>query len=345
MNLDQIARLLDGELVGDPDLEIKGLGKIEAAGPGELTFLANPKYTKFLSTTKASAVLVSKEFEDISIPHIRVADPYLGFLLVLEQLNPPKAPGFTGIDPSANIDPDAHLAEDVCIGPLVYIGKNVTIGRGTVLYPGCVILDDVQIGENCKFYPNVSIREECLIGNNVIIHDGTVIGSDGFGFAPGASEYRKIPQRGIVRIEDDVEIGANCAIDRATIGETLIKKGCKLDNLIQIAHNVVIGENTVIAAQTGVSGSTKIGRNVTVAGQVGIVGHITIGDKSIIAAQSGISKDVPAGEIWFGDPAQPIMKQKKVEASLRHLPEIARKVHQLEKLSIELEEKLKKLGE
>lgn len=345
MNLDQIARLLDGELVGDPDLEIKGLGKIEEAGPGELTFLANPKYTKFLTTTKASAVLVSNEFKDVSIPHIRVTDPYLGFLLILEKMNPPKPPGFTGIDPSASIDSEAHLAEDVCIGPMVYIGKNVTIGRGTVVYPGCVILDDVQIGENCKFYPNVSVREECRIGNNVIIHDGSVIGSDGFGFAPGASEYRKIPQRGIVRIEDDVEIGANCAIDRATMGETLIRKGCKLDNLIQIAHNVVIGENTVIAAQTGVSGSTKIGKNVTVAGQVGIVGHITIGDKSIIAAQSGVSKDVPAGEIWFGYPAQPIMKQKKVEASLRHLPDIARKVHQLEKLSIELEEKLKKLGE
>jgi UDP-3-O-[3-hydroxymyristoyl] glucosamine N-acyltransferase len=279
------------------------------------------------------------------MPHIRVADPYLGFLLILEKLNPPKPPNFQGIHPSASIDPSVDFGENVTVGPLVYIGKNVSIGSGTIIYPGCVILDGVKIGRNSKFYPNVSIREDCIIGSNVIIHDSTVIGSDGFGFAPGADAYRKIPQSGIVRVEDDVEIGANCAIDRATLGETVIKKGCKLDNLIQIAHNVIVGENTVIAAQTGISGSTKIGQNVTIAGQVGIVGHISIGDKSIIAAQSGISKDVPPGEIWFGYPAQPIMKQKKVEASLRHLPEIAKKVHQLEKLSIELEEKLKKLSE
>jgi len=345
MNLNQIANLLDGELIGDPDLEISGLAKIEDAGPGELSFLANPKYKKFLTTTKASAILVSKDQDDVPLNHIKVSDPYLGFLLILEQFNPPQLPNFKGIHNSAIIDPTASVGHDVTIGPLVYIGKNVTIGDGSFIFPGCVILDGVQIGSNCKLYPNVSIRESCILGANIIIHNGTVIGSDGFGFAPIDDRYQKIPQLGIVRIEDDVEIGANCTIDRATLGESVIKKGCKLDNLIQLAHNVVIEENSVIAAQTGISGSTKIGKNVTIAGQVGTVGHIKIGDKAIVAAKSGVSKDVPPGEVWFGYPAQQIMKQKKVEASLRHLPEITKRVHQLEKLQLELEEKIKNLSE
>ncbi len=344
MNLDQIATMLNGELVGDPDLEINGLAKIEEAGPGELSFLSNPKYKKYLISTKASAVLVSRDITDVPISHIKVDDPYLGFLLILEQFNPPRHPNFSGIHPSAIIDPSATLHETVSVGPLVYIGKDVTIGKNTVLFPGCVILDRVQLGTGGKLYPNVTIREDCIIGNNIIIHNGTVIGSDGFGFAPSDKGYRKIPQLGIVRIEDNCEIGSNCTIDRATLGETIIKKGCKLDNLIQIAHNVVVDRNTVIAAQSGISGSTHIGKNVVIAGQVGTVGHIKIGDKAILAAQSGVSKDVPEGEVWFGSPAQPIMRQKKVEASLRHLPEVTKKVHQLERTILELEETIKKMS-
>jgi UDP-3-O-[3-hydroxymyristoyl] glucosamine N-acyltransferase len=343
MKLSEIARLLQGHLEGDADTEITGLAKIEDAAPGDLTFVANPKYQKFLKHTKASAILVGKDLQDIDLPHIRVDDPYFAFLIALEFFNPPVKPNFTGIHPSSDVSDSAVIEEGVVVGPFVYIGERAVIRSGTLLYPGCVVMDDAEIGHDCVIFPHVSIREKCLIGSRVIIHNGTVIGSDGFGFAPTGDTYRKIPQMGRVVIEDDVEIGANCTIDRATLGETLIRKGCKLDNLIQIAHNVVIEANTVIAAQSGISGSTKIGRNVTIAGQVGTVGHITIGDKAIVAAKSGVSKDVPAGEVWFGYPAQPIMKQKKIEASSRHLPDMARKIHQLEKLCIELEEKIKKM--
>ena len=343
MKLSEIARLLQGHLEGEADIEITGLAKIEDAVAGDLTFVSNPKYQKFLKSTKASAVLVGPDQPGMGLPLIRVDDPYLAFLVALEHFNPPVKPNFTGIHPSSNVSATAVIADDVVIGPFVYIGDKVVIGNATVIYPGCVILGHAEIGKECVLYPNVSVREKCVIGDRVIIHNGSVVGSDGFGFAPVGETYRKIPQMGRVVIENDVEIGANCTIDRATLGETLIRSGCKLDNLIQIAHNVTIEKNTVIAAQSGISGSTKIGKNVTIAGQVGTVGHITIGDKSIIAAKSGVSKDVPAGEVWFGYPAQPIMKQKKIEASSRHLPDLARKIHQLEKLCIELEEKIKKM--
>ena len=342
MKLSEIAEFLHGELVGDPHLEISGLAKIEEAGPGDLTFVANPKYLKFVESTHAAAVLIAEENESVKIPHIKLEDPYLGFLQILERYYPPLEPSFNGIHATAVISPSSHIAENVRIGPFTYIGENVNIAKNTIIYPCCVILDNVTIGQNCKIYSHVSIREGCLIGNDNIIHCGVVIGSDGFGFAPTGDVYKKIPQMGRVKIEDNVEIGANCTIDRATLGETLIKSGSKIDNLVQIAHNVIIGENTVVAAQSGISGSTKLGKNVTLAGQVGIVGHVKIGDKSILAAKSGVSKDVPPGEVWFGYPAQPIMKQKKIEASLRHLPELTKKLHNLEKLVFSLEEKIKK---
>jgi UDP-3-O-[3-hydroxymyristoyl] glucosamine N-acyltransferase len=344
MRLAEIADLLKGELVGDPNIEITGLAKIEEAKPGDITFIANPKYIKYISTTDASALLLAQDYEDIKIPHIKLSDPYLGFVRLIEYFYPTIEPNFEGIHPTAVIASSAIVEDNVKIGPFTYIGEKVRIGKDTLIYPNCVLLDHVTIGQKCKIYSHVSIREKCIIGNNCIIHCGVVIGSDGFGFAPSGDVYKKIPQMGIVRIEDHVEIGANCTIDRATLGETVIKKGSKLDNLVQIAHNVIVGENTVIAAQSGISGSTKIGKHATLAGQVGIVGHVEIGDKAILAAKSGVSKDVPAGEIWFGYPAQPIMKQKKVEASLRHLPELAKKVHSLEKYIITLEEKIKNLG-
>jgi UDP-3-O-[3-hydroxymyristoyl] glucosamine N-acyltransferase len=345
MRLADIAEFLRGELSGDPDIEITGVAKIEDAREGDLTFVANPKYLKFLKSTKASAVIISQTEEAVSVPHIRLNDPYIGFLQVLERFYPPIQPDFGGFHPTAIIEKSAQIGQNVQIGPFVYLGHNVFIGDNTSIYPGCIILDDVRIGNNCRLYPNVSIREKCILKNNIIVHNGTVIGSDGFGFAPDGEQYKKIPQMGHVLIEDDVEIGANCTIDRATLGYTHIQKGSKLDNQIQIAHNVVVGENTVIAAQTGISGSTKIGTHVTIAGQVGIVGHVKINDKAVLAAKSGISKDVPEGEIWFGYPAQPIMRQKKVEASLRHLPELAKKVSQLERNIMKIEEQQKKIGE
>jgi UDP-3-O-[3-hydroxymyristoyl] glucosamine N-acyltransferase len=340
MKLAEIAVFLQGELVGDPEIEITGLAKIHEAAPGQLAFLANPKYVKFLASTQASAVLIAPDQTVLDIPHIKVNDPYLAFLEVLELFYPAPVPDFGGVHPLSVVAQSVKLGNNIQIGPHVYIGKDAQIGDNTVIYPNSVVLEEVKIGSDCRLYSRVSVRERCVIGNRVIIHDGTVIGSDGFGFVPQAEKYKKIPQMGIVRIADDVEIGSNCTIDRATLGETIVGSGCKIDNLVQIAHNVEIDANTVIAAQTGVSGSTRIGKHVTIAGQVGLVGHIEIGDNAIIAAQCGVSKNVPAGEIWFGYPASPLTRQKRIEASLRHLPELNKKLGSLEKKVNELEKKL-----
>jgi UDP-3-O-[3-hydroxymyristoyl] glucosamine N-acyltransferase len=343
MKLGEIAKYLKGELVGDPAIEITGPAKIESAKSGEITFLTNPKYAKYLETTKASAVLVGDAQEVVQVPYIKLKNPYYAFLKLLELFYPSQKPAFTGIHQSATISESAKLGKNVTIAPQVYIGENVEIGDGSLIYPGCVIMDQVSIGSDCVVHANVSIREACRIGNNVIIHCGTVVGSDGFGFAPSGELYEKIPQRGIVIIGDDVEIGANCAIDRATLGATEIKKGCKIDNLVQIAHNVVIGENTVMASQTGIAGSSQLGKHVTMAGQVGIAPHLIIGNNVIVAAKSGVSKDIPDGEVYFGIPARPIMKQKKIEANLRHLPEYTKKIHTLEKTISELLVRITKL--
>ena len=340
MKLSELCTLLQGELVGNGDIEIINLAKIQDAQEGDLTFLANPKYAKYLETTKASAVLVAKSSYVENIAHIKVDEPYLSFQKALKIVYPVNNERFKGIHPTVVIGENANIAKDVRIGPFVYIGSNVRLGKNTTIYPGCIIIDDAKIGTNCLLYSNVSVYNGCEIQDNVIIHSGVVIGSDGFGFAPSGRQYDKIPQVGKVVIESDVEIGANCTIDRATIGETRIKKGSKIDNLVQIAHNVEVGENTVIAAQTGISGSTKLGEHVTVAGQVGITGHIEVGDDAVLAAQSGISKNVPKGEVWFGYPAGPISRKKKVEVSLRHLPELNKKIKILEKTIIDLQEKI-----
>lgn len=343
MKLSELCTLLQGELVGNGDIEIKNLAKIQEAQEGDLTFLANPKYSRYLNDTKASAVLVSKSDTVNNIAYIKVEEPYLSFQKALDIIYPTNKVQFKGIHPTAVIGENVSIGKNANVGPLVYIGPNVKVGINTTIYPGCVISENTKIGKNCLIYSGVNIYNNCEIQDNVILHCGVVIGSDGFGFAPNQRSYNKIPQVGKVIIESDVEIGANSTIDRATIGETRIKKGCKIDNLVQIAHNVVVGENTVIAAQTGISGSTKIGEHVTVAGQVGVVGHIEVGDDAILAAQSGISKNVPKGEIWFGYPAGPISRQKKIEVSLRHLPEIHKKVKQLEKHITELKEKISKM--
>jgi UDP-3-O-[3-hydroxymyristoyl] glucosamine N-acyltransferase len=344
MKLSELCKLLQGELVGNGDIEITNLAKIEDAKKGDLTFLANPKYSKYLDSTNASAILVRRSEDDVdNIPHIVVKDPYISFQKALNIIYPIKNQRFDGIHPTAVISDKAKIAANVRIAPFVYIGPNVSIGENTTIYPGCILLDDSKVGKDCLLYSNVTVYNDCEIQDNVILHSGVVIGSDGFGFAPSGKKYDKIPQVGKVIIESDVEIGANCTIDRATIGETKIKKGCKLDNLVQVAHNVVIGENTVIAAQTGISGSTKVGKHVTIAGQVGIVGHIEIGDEAILAAQSGISKSVPKGEIMFGYPASPLKRQKKIEVVIRQLPEIRLKIREMENTIKDLTDKLNEL--
>ncbi len=330
--LQELAKKVSGELEGKGETEITGAAQINSAKSGDITFLANPKYKPYLSETNASAVIIKKEMEvDASIPVIRVDDPYYCFLQIFLLFHPKKQTLAPGIHQNAVIHPEVTIGEEVSIGANVVIGKDCVIGDRTQIHPGCVIMDNTHIGSECLFYPLVSVREDVRIGNQVIIHNGAVIGSDGFGFAPHEGVYHKIPQTGTVIIEDDVEIGANCTIDRATMGETIIRKGVKLDNLIHIAHNVEVGEATVMAAQAGISGSTKIGHHVMVGGQVGTVGHIEIGDFVQIGAQSGVSKNIPEKEIVFGYPARPIMQTKRIEAVINQLPTLSKRIKQLEK--------------
>ncbi len=330
VTLKKIADYIGGTLQGDGAIKISGVSKIEEAGQGEISFISNPKYAKFIETTDASAVIVGKDFPDTEKTIIRTENPYFSFLKLLRHFHPPMQTLQEGIHPSAVIDESVIIGENTRIGARAVINKNCVIGKNTKIHPGVVISEEVEIGDHTVIYPNVVLREQVRIGNNVIIHSSTVVGSDGFGFAREGETYHKIPQVGIVIIEDEVEIGANCAIDRATLGATIIKKGVKLDNLIQIAHNVEIGENTVIAAQTGISGSTKIGKNGIVGGQVGFVGHIEIGDNVTIGAQSGVSKSLPPDSIFFGYPARPIMQAKREEAALRKLPELLKRISQIE---------------
>lgn len=348
MTVAEIAAWLKGELVGDGTREIARVAKIEEAGKGDLTFLANPRYAPHVRTTGAAAILVARSFDvgasaaPSTLSFIKVDDPYLAFLQVLKRLTPAPDPFGTGIHPHAVVSPTATLGANVSVGACAVIGDGARIGDGTRIAEGCVIGTMAEVGADCRLYPRVTVYHQCRLGNRVTVHAGTVIGSDGFGFAPRPDgTYEKIPQLGIVVIEDDVEIGANCAIDRATLGETVIRKGVKLDNLIQVAHNVVIGENTVIAAQTGISGSTKLGKNMMVAGQVGFAGHLEVADRTVIMAQSGIPNSIrEPGKTFFGYPAKERGRALRIEAVIRSLPELAREVEDLGK---RLGEILKKL--
>jgi UDP-3-O-[3-hydroxymyristoyl] glucosamine N-acyltransferase len=337
MTVKQIAAFLDGEVVGDGSIVITGLAKVEEAGTGDLAFVANPKYERYLELTKASAVILGaaiayEKFSSLPPALIRVPDPYTSFVIALERLNPQPDPISPGIHPSAVIAATAAISDGCAIGAHVVIGDGCRVGANTKILPNTVVCNRTTIGEGCLIYPNVTIREECVLGNRIILQPGVVIGGDGFGFAPKKDgTYQKIPQRGIVVIEDDVEIQANSCVDRATMGETRIRRGTKLDNMVQIAHNVVIGEDTVIAAQTGVSGSTKVGNHVMIAGNVGIVGHLSIADRVIIAGQSGVSKSITKeGETVFGYPAKEIGKARRMEGALRQLPELLTQVRQME---------------
>lgn len=337
-----IAGLVSGKIIGDENTIIHSVAKIDEANSGDLSFIYLPAYEKFLQITKASALLVKPELEKTrsDITYIEVESPEKAFFRILRKFFSPEFP-LSGIDNSAFVHPEAKLGKNVAIGKNVVISKGCRIGDNTKIFHNTVLYEDVEIGNDCLIFSNISIREKCKIGNRAIIHSGTVIGSDGFGFNPDEKGvYQKIPQIGNVIIEDDVELGANVAIDRAALGSTIIKRGTKIDNLVQIAHNVVIGEDTVISSQTGISGSTKIGNHVVIAGQVGIVGHIEIGDNVVLMAQSGISKSIKKPGYYFGYPAKELKTSQKLEAHIRTLPDYAERIKKLEKEIEELKNKL-----
>ena len=336
----QIADILNGTVEGDAEANVWNLSKIEEGSEGSLSFLANPLYKHFLYSTKATAIIVNNDFvpeQPINVTLIRVEDAYGAFAKLLEFYNQIKL-NKTGISKLAFINETATLGENLYIGEFACIAENVTIGNNVKIYPHVYIGDNTTIADNTTLYAGVKIYSDNVIGNNCILHSGVVIGADGFGFAPQAdNNYNKVAQIGNVIIEDNVEIGANTTIDRATLGSTIIKKGVKLDNQIQIAHNVVIGENTVIVSQTGIAGSTKIGKNCMIAGQVCIVGHLTIADNVKIAAQSGITSNVKKdGEIIMGSPAFNINEYRKVYVHFRNFSKLVKRIEQLEKQIEEL---------
>ena len=344
----EIAEAVQGAVVGNPDLEIQDIRGLEDARPGDISFLSNPKYFRHVNETNASALIVGKDFStdrsDLTL--VVVDDPYSGFIRVLKLLRPESHPYTPGIDPSAVIAKDAVIGQDAMVGPNAVIGSGCTIGDGAVVLANVVLVADVAVGDRTRIFPNVTVYPNCRIGNDVIIHSSTVIGGDGFGFIKGEdSTWEKIPQTGSVVIDDHAEIGACVTIDRGTLGETHIGKGVKLDNLIHIAHNVRIGENTVIAAQTGISGSTMIGPTNMIAGQVGIVGHIETTENVIIEAQSGVSKSILKAGRYFGHPAKEHGLALRQEGALRQLPELLSEIRAMKRQIRDLEDALKSTAE
>ena len=337
VTLEAVAKAIDGTVVGDGSVEITGVAGIREAREGDLTFLANPRYESYLDVTQASAIIVSENHWNIGKPLIQNANPYLAFLKAIRLFaGEPERP-CAGVHPTAVVAEEIYIAQDASIGPHVVIERGASIGARAIVHAGCYVGARARLGDEALLYPNVTVREECVLGDRVIVHSGTVVGSDGFGFVRDGDVYRKLPQVGNVVVEDDVEIGANVTIDRATTGTTRIGAGSKIDNLVQIAHNVQVGENCIIVAQVGISGSTVLGDHVVLAGQVGIVGHIEIGAGAVVGAQSGVSKSVKAGERMFGYPAMPLRQAKRIEASIRNLPELINTVRQLKRRVDELE--------
>lgn len=330
----QIAGILDGEVVGNPEISVSKLAKIEEGVPGTLTFLANPKYTPYVYSTKASIIVVNRDFNPDSHVHptlIKVDDAYKSFSQLLEYYNQVKM-NKTGIESPVFISDGTVYGENVYVGAFAYLGVNVTIGSNVKIYPNVYIGDNVQIGDNSVIFAGAKIYSETVIGSDCVIHSGAIIGADGFGFAPNEhGAYSKVPQTGNVILEDSVDIGAGTTIDRATLGSTILRRGVKLDNQIQIAHNVEIGEHTVIAAQTGIAGSTKIGKHCMIGGQVGIVGHIVIGDRVKIQAQSGISRNVKDDEVLQGSPALSYGDYNKSYVHFKNLPKLVSRLEILEK--------------
>jgi UDP-3-O-[3-hydroxymyristoyl] glucosamine N-acyltransferase len=344
----QIADFLHGEIQGDPSVKVSNFSKIEEGKPGTLTFLSNPKYIQYIYDCQASIVLVNKDFapeKEIKSTLIRVEDAYqsLAFLLTLVDQAKPKK---TGISPLTFISDTAKIGENAYIAPFVFIGENVTIEKNAIIHAHCSIEDDAKLGENTTLFSGVKIYNGCIIGNNCTLHSGSVIGSDGFGFAPTEDgSYKKIPQMGNVVLEDNVEIGANTVVDRATMGSTIIRKGVKIDNLVQIAHNVEVGMNTVIAAQTGISGSTKLGKRCILAGQVGIAGHLHIADGTIFGAQTGVPNSIKLpNQTLQGYPAVPIMTFHRASVVHKNLPELQKIIFAMQKKIQELEDKISSIS-
>jgi UDP-3-O-[3-hydroxymyristoyl] glucosamine N-acyltransferase len=332
----QLATMLDGKLEGNPDVKVSNIAKIEEAGEGMLSFIANPKYEEFIYTTNASILIVNESLvieRPIKSTLIRVKDAYSSFALLLEQYRYLTG-NKSGIQQPSYIPTSVKMGENVFVGAFAYLGENVVLGNNVKIYPGVYLGDNVIVNNDSILYPGVKVYDNCIVGSRVMLHAGCVIGGDGFGFAPQPdSSYKKVPQIGNVVIHDDVEIGANTTIDRATMGSTVIRKGVKLDNLIQVAHNVDIGTNTVIAAQTGVSGSTKIGQNCVIGGQVGMVGHIHIADGTKINAQSGLSKSITIPNTSLtGSPAYDYKSSLKSQAIFRNLPDLEKRVKELEEM-------------
>jgi UDP-3-O-[3-hydroxymyristoyl] glucosamine N-acyltransferase len=330
--LQELVDVSGGELLGgDPTAKITGAASLSEAVPGEVTFYAHPRYLERLRKTRATAIFVPTDFSgQTTAAQIRVANPSKAFEQIVLKLAPRPVEFAPGVHPTAVVDPTAKLGRGVSIQPHAVVEPNIIIGDKTVIGAGSYIGHESVIGSSCVIYPNVTIRDRTRIGKGVVIHSGAVIGADGFGFESVEGRYQKIPQIGIVQIDDDVEIGANTTIDRARFGRTWIQEGVKIDNLVQIAHNVIIGKNSIIAAQTGISGSTRVGENVKMAGQVGVIGHLTIDDNTIIAAQSGISKDLPGGA-WFGSPAVPLAEAKRQIALIHRLDNLVGRIRAIEK--------------
>ena len=340
----QIAEFIQGTIVGDENATVHTFAKIEEGIPGAISFLSNPKYTPYIYDTQSSIVLVNNDFvpeKEVKATLIKVNNAYesLAKLLNLYEMSKPKK---TGIDPLAYIAPTAKIGENVYIAPFACVGDNAEIGDNTSLHPHATVGSGAKIGHDCILYPNVTVYHDCRVGNHCILHAGSVVGADGFGFAPSPEGYEKIPQIGIVVLEDNVEIGANTCIDRATMGATIIRKGVKLDNLIQIAHNVEVGSHTVMASQVGIAGSTKIGEWCMFGGQVGVAGHIKVGNKVNMGAQSGVHSSIKDGEALIGTPPMPLKGYFKSSAVFRKLPEMYLELNSLKKEIEELKKQLNK---
>jgi len=338
-SLRELADYLDGTVIGDGDVRIRGLGSLDDAGEGQITFLANPRYAAKVATTRATAVVLPPGADRHGKNAVEVKNPYLAFakLLTLFHVSPPEA---KGVMTGAFVGDKVSMGDAVTIYPGAYVANGVRLGNRVTIYPGVVLYEGVDVGDDVTIHANVVVRERCRIGNRVIIHGGAVIGSDGFGYAPDGKGWYKIPQIGIVMIEDDVEIGANTAIDRAALEVTLIKRGTKIDNLVQIAHNCVVGENCMIVSQVGISGSASLGEHVTLAGQVGVAGHLEIGANTMVGAKSGVPGNLPANGMFSGIPTIPHREWLRTMGTLPKLPEMRKTVAALEKRIEDLEAKL-----
>ncbi|MDD2904147.1 MAG: UDP-3-O-(3-hydroxymyristoyl)glucosamine N-acyltransferase [Syntrophales bacterium] len=333
--LGELAALLGGKLQGPADLVIHGIAAIDQATPRDITFITHKRFARLAAQSQAAAFIVAPDQAHLSRPLIIVAHPYLAYAQVATLFAPPRS-RWPGVSPQAFLGQEVEVGQDVSIAPRVFTGNGVRLGDRVTVMPGCVLGDKVQIGADSLLYPHVTVLERCTLGERVIIHSGTVIGADGFGFVPGKEGHLKIPQLGIVVIEDDVEVGANCTIDRAALGETRVGRGVKMDNLVHLAHNVQVGEHSFLVAQVGVAGSTKLGKGVSLGGQAGLAGHIELGDGVQVAAQAGVSHSLPAGQTVSGSPARPHQENIRMIMLQPKLPEIYKRLKELEQRVAEL---------